>query len=115
MTINETIIAALTPVLSNIWAVELPPNPTFPALVFEVETTPEQTWVQGGGYDQHAVTIYVLARSRDTVATLLQQVNAALEALPQYIVAGDAGDADFEDDAEVYAYFVTHTLRLPRY
>lgn len=112
MTINQIILTACEPIILNVWANELPPAPAWPAVMFEVETTPETTWVQGGGYDQHTVTLYVLGRSLAQVKTISSQLTAAIEVLPEYLQPGDSGDSDYEDDPDVYAVFITHTLRL---
>jgi len=115
MTINQTILTSLTPVLSNTWAVELPENPTFPAIVFEVDTQPEQQWTMGGGYDQHTISISILAKELSAVQTLLSQVKTVMLDVTGYLAEGESGDAEYEDDASVYAYFTNHVVRLPKY
>lgn len=112
MTIKQTVNAALSSVLPNTWAVELPPKPTFPAIIFEINTTPEPQWVQGGGYDQHEVSIFVLAKTLDEISPIYKAAVAALELVPGYLRDGDKGDADYEDDPSVYAYFGNHVIRL---
>lgn len=116
MSIRELITATLTPVLANTWAVELPPNPTWPAAVFDIDTTPEPGWCAGGGYDQHTVNLVVLARDADELDLLLPRFERALEAVqPAFMGTEDTGDADYEDDSEVYARFLTVRFRTPRY
>ncbi len=115
MTINELLLSTITPILSNVWADELPVDATFPAIVFEVVTESEKTWVLGGGYDQHAVTLYFYTKTLPERTTLEKAVREALQALPSYLIDGERGDAEYEEDASVYAYFSDHVIRLPLY
>jgi hypothetical protein len=115
MTINELVLTTLTPVLANTWAVELPANPTFPAIVFEVDTQTEQQWVMGAGYDQHTISIYILAKSKVSLKALFDDVREAMLAVNGYLFEADSGDADYEQDASIYAYYSNHVVRLPRY
>lgn len=112
MSIKTVTLAALTPVLANSWAIELPANPTFPAAVFDVKTEPEKSWVLGGGYDQHVVTVVLLARDLDELEALKPQVKAAMEAVDGFMDTEDEGDAEYEADADVYAYFQDFRIRL---
>lgn len=114
-TAKEIVAAALLPVMTNSWAVELPPNPQYPALLFDIDSTPEDQWCMGGGYDQHEVTVIILSETAELIETVKPQIRAAFEALPTYMVEGQSGDADYEDDPNVYAYFMTFRLRTPRY
>jgi hypothetical protein len=114
MTIKQTVYAALTPVLANSHAVELPPNPTWPASVFEIDTKPEDTWVQGGGYEQHVVTVVTLG-SLTEIDTLKPQILAAMEAITGYMFDEEEGDAEYEGDANVYGYFQNFRIRTPKY
>lgn len=114
MTIHADLLAALTPVLANTWADELPPDPTWPAIVFDVSTAPEQRWVLGGGYDQHLVTVLSLARTKSELAALQPQIDAAIEVLPGYLRDEERGDAEYEGDASVYAYFAQYVIRTRR-
>jgi hypothetical protein len=114
MSIKQTVFTTISAVLNNAWAVELPPNPTFPAVVFEIDTTPEPQWVQGGGYDQHAITVTVLTKTLDEQLAINNSIIAALELLPGYLTDGDKGDADYEGDPSVYGYYSTHVIRLPK-
>lgn len=111
-TIKQRILAALEPVLANSWAVELPVNPTWPAMVFNVETQPEKGWVLGGGYDQHNVSIVILAKTQGEITDLHQQVQIAMKAVTGYLEDGDHGDAEYESDPSVYAYFSNHVIRM---
>jgi len=115
MSIKDTLTAALTSVLENSWAVELPPDPQWPASVFEVDTVSEKNWVLGGGYDQHTVIITVFAKTITEMETLQLAIDAAVMAIEGYLDDGESGDATYEGDASVYGFFVTHTIRLPRY
>lgn len=115
MSIKSTVSTALTAVLANSWAVELPVNPTWPAIVFEVDSKPEDSWVIGGGYDQHTISIVILAKTLAEINTLLPSVDAAIMGITGYLIDGERGDAAYEDDASVYAYFINHIVRTPRY
>ena len=114
MTIHQTVYAALAAVLPNTWATELPPDVTWPAMVFDIETTPEQQWVQGGGYDQHSIGVVIYAKTMGELATYKPLIDAALEAVPGYMADGDRGDADYEDDPSLYGYYCNHVIRLTR-
>ena len=114
-TINEIVTAALQPVMDNTWAVELPPNPTWPAIVFTVETETEQQWCLGGGYDQHDVTVVILAVTREFIDETKPAIRAAFEALATFMFEDTSGDVDYEDDPNVYGYSMTFRLRTPRY
>lgn len=115
MSIKQTVLGLLTPIVANSWAVELPHTPTWPAIVFDIDTTPEPQWVLGGGYDQHAVAVVVLARTLAEIEALLPSLRAALEDHAQSMGVDDEGDADYEGDPEVYGYFINATFRTPRY
>ena len=114
-TVAEIVTAALLPVLSNTWAAELPPGPTWPALVFEVDTETEDQWCMGGGYDQHDITVTIFARTAEQVDALKPQVRTAFEALASFMYEDKGGDSPFEDDPNVYGYFMTFRLRTSRY
>lgn len=111
MTIGTTITTSLTAVLANAWAVELPPEPTFPAIVFEIDSTPEPGWVLGGGYTQHVVTVTVFSKTRTELITLKNSVQTAIEAIAGFITEEESGDAQFEDLPGVYAYFQNFRIR----
>lgn len=115
MTIHADVTTALSAVLSNTWATELPTKPTWPAIVFDVDTTPEKGWVLGGGYDQHVVAVVVLAKARTEIAAFKPQIEAALQALPGYMADEESGDADYEDDPSVYGYFMNFRIRTPHH
>jgi hypothetical protein len=114
MSVEELVYAALCGVLSNTHAVELPERPTWPALVFEIDTNPEKGWVAGGGYDQHELVVSTLARSKAEIIALRQQVQAAISALPGFMEDEFSGDADFQGEAGVYAYVQNFRLRTRR-
>jgi hypothetical protein len=115
MKVRPLITQTLTAVLPNTWLVELPPVPVFPAAVFDVDTTPEEGWCAGGGYDQHSVHLVVMARDADQLDDLLPRYQAALESLlPYFMYVEDGGDADYEADSSVFARYITVRLRMPR-
>jgi hypothetical protein len=113
MTIHADVTTALSAVLANTWASELPAEPTWPAIVFEVDSTPEDRWVLGGGYDQHVVAVVILARSRTEIATYRPLIEGALQALPGYMADEERGDAEYQDAPGVYAYFMNFRIRTP--
>lgn len=113
MTIKQTVGTALDAVLENSWAVELPPSPTWPAIVFEIDTTPEQNWVQGGGYEQHVITVVSLAKTVEELDALRPQIVAAMEPVAGFMGAEEEGDSEYEGDPEVYAYFQNFRIRTP--
>lgn len=115
MTIKETVLGLIVPILANTWAVELPLNPAWPAAVFEVDSTPEDGWVWGGGYDQHVVSVIVMARTLAEIESLKPSIRTALEQHAQSMGLEDEGDADYEPDPAVYAYYFTARFRTPRY
>jgi hypothetical protein len=114
MTIHADVLTALSAKLSNTWADELPVNPTWPAIVFEVTTIPEQRWVLGGGYDQHLVTVLSLAKKKSELAALQPEIDAAMEGMTGFLRDEERGDAEYEADASVYAYFSQYIIRRRR-
>lgn len=119
-TIHQLLSAALAPALANTWALELPPIPTWPAAVFDVDSKPEDRWSMGGGYTQHDVNLIVLARTVEELDVLLPldgggPFRTALEAMPSFQFEDDSGDADYEPDPAVYARYLTVRLRTPRF
>lgn len=115
MSVKQTIYGALSAVLANSHAVELPRRPTWPAIVFEIDSQPELGWCLGGGYDQNVVTVIILARELGAIETLIPQVRAAMEALSGYMGEEEHGDSGYEDDPEVYGYFMNFRIRTPKY
>lgn len=115
MTIKQLVLGLLEPHCANTWAIELPHSPSWPAVVFEIDSTPEGQWVYGGGYDQHTVSVVVLAETLDEIEALKPGIRTALEAPLQSLGLEDEGDADYEADPEVYAYYFTAVFRTPRY
>lgn len=111
MTIGTTINTALTAVLANTWAVELPPEPEFPAIVFEIDSTPETGWVLGAGYTQHVITVTTLAYTRTELMALAASIQSAMEAITGFITEEESGDASFEDLPGVYGYFQNFRIR----
>lgn len=114
MTIKSSILTALTAVLGNTWATELPPDPTWPVLVFDVESKPEDTWVVGGGYDQHTVTVVIFARTLAEIPAYQTAIDAAMGAVTGYMVDEDRGDASYEPDPSIYGFFSQHVIRTRR-
>lgn len=118
--IHELLTTALQGV-PNSWAVELPPRPQFPAVVFSVETEPEESWCMGGGYDQHTVQIVALADTLEELGQLIPTspadgpIRAAIEALACYQYEDSSGDAKYEPDPRKYGRHITVILRTPRY
>ena len=119
-TVHALVTTALTAVFPNAWAVELPPAPVWPALVFDIESAPEGAWCMGGGYMQHDVNLIVVARTIEELDVLLPldgggTLRPALEGMPAYQYEDNAGDADYEPDPDLYARFLSVRLRTPRY
>jgi hypothetical protein len=117
MTIKTTLNTALSVVLSNTWAVELPEQPIFPAIVFEIDTTPENTWALAGAtaYEQHMVSIFIYAKTLTEIEALIPLVNSAVQSIPGYMYDGEHGDAPYENDPSIYAYFLNYVIRLAAY
>lgn len=114
MTIKQSVNSALSAVLANTWAVELPPDVQWPAIVFDIETTPEQAWVLGGTYDQHTVGVVIYAKTIGELDALKSQVDTAMESITGYMLDGDRGDSPYEDDPSVYGFYSNHVIRLRR-
>ena len=119
-TIHQTLTAALSGVLPNTWAVELPPDPAWPAAVFDVDSEPEAQWCIGGGYTQHDVNLLVFSRDLDELDALLPTGGRgpfieALESVDGFQYEAESGDADYEPDPEVYGRFLIVRIRTPRY
>ncbi len=120
MTVHEIITAALVPAMPNTWARELPPDPVWPALVFDVDSEPEEAWSMAGGYTAHDVNVLVMATTMEELDVLLPldgggPLRAALEGLEHYQYEDESGDADYEPDPRIYARYLTVRLRTPRY
>lgn len=115
MTIASTVNTALSSVLANTWAVELPPDTTWPAIAFEIESTPERGWVQGGGYTQHVITVLLFAQTRAELATYKPQILSAMEGINsdpfRYLGDEESGDAEFEELPGVYACYQNFRIR----
>ena len=111
MTIGTTITTALTAVLANSWADTLPPEPAFPALVFEIDSTPESDWVLGGGYTQHVITVTTFSYTKTELATLSASIQSAIEVITGFITEEESGSAQFEELPGVYAHFQNFRIR----
>jgi hypothetical protein len=116
-TVHALVTTALSAVLSNTWAIELPPEPSFPAIVFAIDTEQEEAWCMGGGYDQHLVTVTLLYDDFDALDAAKPLVRAAMEGIggPVFMFEEASGDASFEDLPDVFAYAMTFRLRTARY
>lgn len=114
MTIKSQVLTALSAVLTNTWAIELPEQPTWPAIVFDIDSELEQNWVQDGGYDQHTVGVVILAKTLGEIPALQTTVDVALMAIPVYLREEGRGDAAYEPDPSVYACFSNHVIRTRR-
>ncbi|MGE8491560.1 hypothetical protein [Comamonas sp.] len=123
-TVHQMITAALA-AIPNCWAVELPPHPAFPAVVFDVETEPETGWCINGGYDQHEVQIIALADTLEELDALIPTgpgsarvggpIRSAIEAMEFFQYEASCGDADYEPDPRKYGRHLTVWLRTPRF
>jgi hypothetical protein len=111
MTIKSDLLAALTPVLANTWAVELPEQFTLPAIVFDVVSQAENVWTYGADYDQHTVSVTILAKTLAELPALQASVDTALMAMSGYLFDEERGDATYEDDASIYGFFSNHVIR----
>lgn len=111
MTLDATLTAALSAVLANTWAVELPPEPTWPAIVFEIESETEGGWVAGAERWQHVVSVDIMALTKSELATYLPQIRTAMEAITGYMAEEDSGDADYEDLPDVYGKYINFRIR----
>ena len=115
MAIGEAVFNALSGVLANTWAVELPSNPTWPAMVFDIDTEPERQWTLLAGYERNTVNVVILAKTPEEIKTKVTGLHArivlALQSVDVYMMETEHGDSDYEDDASVYAYFSTHIIR----
>ncbi|KQM68776.1 hypothetical protein [Xylophilus sp. Leaf220] len=119
--VHELVREALEPVLPNTWAIELPPAPVFPALVFDIDTEPEPGWCAGGGYDQQVVNIVALAPTLMGALALIPTgaggpVRTAMGSLgTPFMFEEESGDADYEPNPELFARFLIVRLRTPRH
>jgi hypothetical protein len=68
--------------------------------------------VLGGGYEQHTVSVVILAKTQGEIAELHASVKVAMKAIDGYLEDGDHGDADYEPDASVYGYYSNHVIRM---
>ena len=111
--VDLLVLSAVSGVVANCWAVELPPDPAFPAAVFEVDSEPESGWVSLGVAVRtlHTVTVVVMARERALCKSLASGVRSALEAQDCFFEAKSFGDADYERDASVFAQYLTVVFR----
>lgn len=111
MTIKSDVNTALSAVLANTYALTLPNNPTWPAILFEIETEKETGWIPDGVYKRHTVTVTIFSTSLSQIATLRDAVATAMGPLSDHNGADDEGDATYEGDATAYAYFLNFQVR----
>jgi len=114
ISINARVYEALAAVEPNTHAVELPDEPTWPALVFEISSNPEPGWVKDGGYDQNDIVVMTFSRSREQIINLKAAVLQAISALDGFLGDEFAGDADYQGEAGVYAYVQNFQVRTRR-
>jgi hypothetical protein len=112
--IKQRVNEALAAVLANTHAVELPDQPTWPALVFEISTEPESGWVMGGGYDMHDIAVMTFARGQEEIEMITAQVLSAISGLAGFMGDEFSGDADYQGEADVYAYVQNFRVRTRR-
>ncbi|MGE0803090.1 MAG: hypothetical protein AB7O55_32720 [Lautropia sp.] len=111
VTIHDVIFAALSTLPYPVRAKELPRNPKFPHVIFDIRSDPEDNWCFGGGYTQHRVQCFLLSRSLSQISLMTTHVRAALKAVPSWMEFGDHGDGEYEDDPEVFAYYLNAVFR----
>lgn len=115
MTIVSEVNTALSAVLANTWAVELPTEPVYPAIAFDIDSISERNWVIGGGYYQHTITVMLFAKTRTELATYRPLIKAAIEGINsgafRYLGEEDSGDAEFEELPGVYGYYQVFRVR----
>ena len=114
ISINERVYQALMAFEPNTHAVELPDEPTWPALVFEISSNPEPGWVKDGGYDINDIVVMTFSRSREELVTLKRTIADAISALDGFMGDEFAGDADYQGEAGVYAYVQNFQIRTRR-
>lgn len=114
MSIKETVYSAISAVFANAHAVELPKDPTFPAVVFDISTESESGWCQGAGYEQHTITVVILAVSLTEVETIAALVRTAMGPVSDHNGADAEGDADYETEADIYGYYLEFNARTRR-
>lgn len=115
MNVHEAVNAAFSAVLPNTFRVELPPSPTWPSAVFDIDSVPEDAWCLNGGYDRHTVNLIILSPDADQIELFKPLFRIAAITVPGYMYEDDYGDADYEPDPNVYGYFMTFVVRTPRY
>ena len=111
MTIGSDVNTALSAVLANTYASTLPDEPTWPAIMFEIESERETGWTLGAEYEQHVITVNILSTSKAQISELRTQIESAIRAVSGYMGLEDHGDADYEDNARVYAYYMDFRIR----
>ena len=111
MTMQQDMLALIKGVESNAWAAELPPEPIFPAALFEIDVQPEKGWTAGATYANFIVTVYLFNPSKSNLMTKATAMRAAFEAYPWLLAEEESGDAAFEDWPEQFAYYMIFRTR----
>jgi hypothetical protein len=114
ISINQRVYRALMAVEPNTHAVELPAEPTWPALVFEISSNPEPGWVKDGGYDMNDIVVMTFSQSQEALVRLKRTVADAISALDGFMGDEFSGDADYQGEAGVYAYVQNFVVRTRR-
>lgn len=109
--ISTLVNTALNGVIANAWAIELPPEPAFPAIVFDIDSATESNWVFGADYVQYVVSVFVYAKTRSQLMTYPALIRAAMETIPGYMAEEEHGDAEYQEFPGVYAYFQNFRIR----
>jgi hypothetical protein len=111
---TKTAIYTALSAIADTHAVELPDDPTWPCIVFDIDTVPETAWVAGGGYDQHVVSVVTLAKTLGEIETITAQIDMAMQAMTGFMADEERGDAPYEPDPRVYGYFQNYRIRTRR-
>jgi len=112
--VKQCVYEALAAILPNTHAGNLPDNPTWPALVFEINTEPEPGWVMGGGYNMNDIAVMTFSPSQEEIEQLAAQVLVAISELDGFMGDEFSGDADYQGEADVYAFVQNFRVRTRR-
>ncbi|SEN43366.1 hypothetical protein [Nitrosomonas marina] len=110
MNLRADINSALSP-LAEVYPVRLPDSPVFPAVVYRIDTEPETGWTPPDVYSQHDVEMFIYSSSLSQLMTIRDQIKTLMSTLSDGNGAESEGDADYEDDARVYAYYMDFRIR----
>lgn len=109
---HTAVFAALKTVHTNAHSVTLPPAPTWPAIVYRIESEREPGWCAGGAPDLHTVTVLAFAVTQAEAVSLRNAALAALEALPSHYGEPSLHDAEYEEHPDVFGQALEVTLRM---